>query len=180
MRRYVKIIICAVVISFCAGVYSPHAAARDEKRAFDRIEELFLKEDFKAAKRNCNRFLRNYKKSGLKKRVIYLRDISTKKISSESDQKSVDQDIEGVNDRIRQEDIYYIVQAGAFKKYRNAKKLKRSLKKKGFDVVILKVRRGTSIFYRVRAGKFKELKNAKQLVKDLKKKGYTSEIVNEE
>ncbi len=75
---------------------------------------------------------------------------------------------------------FYIVQVGAFKTYKNAKKLAYSLKKKRFDSVILKVRRAKEIYYKVRAGKFRELSNAQKLVRQLNKKGYNPEIIDEQ
>lgn len=171
MKKIIPLII--TMIFFCANLNS-FGYDRREKMAFEEIETLFLKEDFKSVKTKCDRFLRNYRNSRLRKRVQQLRDIASKKISGVSEKKEI------LKKEDKEKEIYYIVQIGAFKKYNNALKLKRSLKKRGFDSVILKVRKNRQIFYRVRAGKFKYLENAENLVRGLKKKGYTSEIINEE
>lgn len=170
-----KILIFIIVIIFCFTGCNTSAYESDEKKDVEKIEELILREEFATAKTRCERFLRKYRKSQLSKRVEALKDITVKKLSGEG---------EGIEEEAiyepKKEDIYYIVQAGAFKKYRNAKKLKSSLNRKKFDAVILKIRRGRSVFYRVRVGKFIELENAKRLVRNLKKKGYTADIINEE
>ena len=170
-----KILVFIIVIIFCFTGCNVFAYESDEKRDVEKIEELILREDFARAKARCERFLRNYRKSRLSKRVEDLKSIALKKLSGEG---------EGIREdtiyQPKKKNIYYIVQAGAFKKYRNAKKLKRSLNRKKVDAVILKIKRGRTVFYRVRVGKFRELKNAKRLVRNLKKKGYTADIINEE
>ena len=158
-----KIFLIFIIITFFCLNFNSFAYDRNEKKALEKIEALFLKEDFQAVKTKCDRFLRDYRRSRLTRRVRHLREIATEKIE--------DKDKEG---------SYYIVQIGAFKKYKNAIKLKRSLRKQGFDSVILKVRKGRRIFYRVRAGKFRKLENARNLVRSLKRKGHSSEIINEE
>ncbi len=168
-----KIFLIFVIITFFCLNFNSFAYDRNEKRALEKIEALFLKEDFQAVKTKCDRFLRDYRRSRLKRRVRHLREITTEKIEDKDREglRKIDKDKEG---------SYYIVQIGAFKKYKNAIKLKQSLRKQGFDSVILKVRKGRRIFYRVRAGKFRKLENARNLVRSLKKKGYSSEIINEE
>jgi len=168
-----KILIFIIVIIFCFTVCNTYAYESDEKRDVEKIEELILREDFASAKARCERFLRNYRKSRLSKRVVALKDIAVKKLSGKGiEEETIYQP--------KKKNIYYIVQAGAFKKYRNAKKLKRSLNRKKIDAVILKIKRGRTVLYRVRVGKFRELKNAKRLVRNLKKKGFTADIINEE
>ncbi|MCK4463149.1 MAG: SPOR domain-containing protein [Candidatus Omnitrophica bacterium] len=168
-----KIFLVFVIITFFCLNFNSSAYDRNEKRALEKIEALFLKEDFQAVKTKCDRFLRDYRRSRLRRKVRNLRDIATRKLSEKNTRYAI-------RDTQYEKELYYIVQIGAFKKYKNAVKLKRSLGRQGFDSVILKVRKGKRIFYRVRAGKFRKLENARNLVRSLKKKGYSSEIINEE
>jgi len=158
-----KIIAAVAIITFFCVVSSSFAYERDERRGFQEIETLMLKEDYSQAKSKCDRFLRDYRQSRLRSRVYDLRSKAAKKIEGDASR-----------------DAYYIVQVGAFKKYRNAYKVKRSLKKQKFDAIIIKTKKNGKKLYKVRAGKFKNLNNAKSLLKRLKKKGHSAEIIDEE
>ncbi len=172
-----KIFVLFISIMMLCVTFNSFAYERNEKRALEKIEALFLKEDFQAVKTKCDRFLRDYRRSRLRRRVRYLRGIANRKITNYKLQ--INSKFQIPNSKYDLEP-YYIVQIGAFKKYKNAVKLKQKLKKQNFDSVILKVRKGKRIFYRVRAGKFRKLENARNLLRSLKKKGYSSEIINEE
>ncbi|MFH1791237.1 MAG: SPOR domain-containing protein [Candidatus Omnitrophota bacterium] len=173
-----RIIICAL-LAFLAASRAGYAYDRDEKRDFDKIEHLFLKEDFPAVKKKCDRFLREYRGSRLRKRVEYLEEVAEQKISQPDGGTVSDVDYGAGKAGAVKTKAFYVVQVGAFKDYRNADKLAKALKKQKFEAVILKVRRGNAGFYRVRVGKFRDLGNAERLVRDLRKKGYAPEIVNE-
>ncbi|MDD4203413.1 MAG: SPOR domain-containing protein, partial [Candidatus Omnitrophica bacterium] len=72
---------------------------------------------------------------------------------------------------------YYIVQVGAFSSYKNASKQASSIKRKGFDVALLKVTGAGRTYYKVRAGKFRDENNAQKLAQKLRLKGFNAEIV---
>ena len=162
-----------IIIAIVFTGFNTLAYERDEKRALESIQVLLLKGDYGRAADECDDFLREYRGSKYRSKAKHYKDIALKKTSK---------DRETPETRVQkpEKETYYIVQIGAFDSYKNATKLKRELKRKKFDSVIIKVRRGSKIFYRVRAGKFQYLTNARKLAKDLKRKGYASEIINEE
>lgn len=74
---------------------------------------------------------------------------------------------------------FYIIQLGAFKGIRNAKKLVRKLARKKYDSYIQKVRKNGSVLYRVRGGKFSNRSYAIRLLRKLKKHGFAAKIIEE-
>ena len=74
---------------------------------------------------------------------------------------------------------YYIVQLGAFKSLRNAKKLVRRLARKKYDSYIQKVRIGGDVLYRVRGGKFSNAHYATRLERRLRRDGFQVKIIEE-
>jgi len=74
---------------------------------------------------------------------------------------------------------YYIVQLGAFKSLRNAKRLVRRLSRKKFDSYIQKVRKRGKNLYRVRGGKFSNKTYATRLKNKLRRSGFSAKIIEE-
>jgi len=88
----------------------------------------------------------------------------------------------GITDVALEKDIkthYYIVQIGAFRSLRNAKKLVRRLSRKGFDSYIQKIRKDRKAFYRVRGGKFSNKDYAVRLVRKLRRNRFSAKIIME-
>ena len=172
MKRFFKLLIISLLLF--TGVNS-YPSTRDEKKALEDIEILFLKEDYKAVDSRCNRFLRDFKRSRLKKRVQYLHGMAYEKVN----EKEVRKEEIKKDEYKKAEEIYYIVQIGAFEDYKNAVKLKRELNRKGFECIVIKIPAETGLLYKVRAGKFSNQDNAERLVADLKRRGYNPEIITE-
>ena len=167
-----RVTLFILIVSVLCGGINAFCYERDERRALEKIEELILREKCRSAERRCDRFLHDYKRSRLRKRVEDLKRIALKKIYG---------DKQGEIDRGAPEGVtYYLVQVGYFKKRNNARKLKNALLRKGFDAAILEVKEGRKTFYRVMAGKFRQSYNAQQLVKRLEGRGYTADIVKSE
>jgi len=74
---------------------------------------------------------------------------------------------------------YYIIQLGAFRSLRNAKRLGRKLARKKHDYYIQKVRKNGKIIYRVRGGKFSNKYYAMRLLKKLRRDGFVAKIIIE-
>ncbi len=74
---------------------------------------------------------------------------------------------------------YYIVQLGAFKSLRNAKKLVRRLRRKKYDSYIQKAKKDGNVLYKVRGGKFSNKYYATRLLRRLKKSGFSAKIIVE-
>lgn len=74
---------------------------------------------------------------------------------------------------------FYIIQLGAFRSLRNAKKLVRKLAKRKYDSYILKARSGSGVLYKVRGGKFSNKYYATRLLRRLKKHGFPAKIIVE-
>ena len=74
---------------------------------------------------------------------------------------------------------YYIIQLGAFNRLKNAKKLVKQLRKKGYDSYIQKITTGGSVWYRVRAGKFSNRHYAMRLVSRLKRSRFYPKVIVE-
>jgi len=74
---------------------------------------------------------------------------------------------------------FYIIQLGAFKRLKNAKKLVKRLSRKRYDSYIQKIRKSGSVLYRVRGGKFSNEHYAKRLKKKLKRDGFPAKIIVE-
>ena len=72
--------------------------------------------------------------------------------------------------------VTYSVQAGSFKKWKNAKKLRDELKDKGFDADVYTATVGDSYYYRVRVGRFSRLGEAEDMARTLRNKGYPVKI----
>ena len=79
----------------------------------------------------------------------------------------------------RKKPNYYIIQLGAFKRLKNAKKLVRRLRRKRYDSYIQKVTKGGSVWYRVRAGKFSNRHYAMRLVSRLKRSRFYPKVIVE-
>lgn len=79
----------------------------------------------------------------------------------------------------KEEPNFYIIQLGAFKGLRNAKKLVKKLSRKKYDSYIQKTGRDGSVLYRVRGGKFSNKHYARKLLRSLKKHGFPAEIIVE-
>jgi len=189
IKKVIHIIFIAVIFFNC--VYAG-ASTRDEMRAIEKIEELMLKGEYTTAKRKCSRFLRDYRTSRLRKKVKGLRYKCEKKVKGmkdiyEYESKTPPPEVTRVPASYtktrapekKKQAAFYIVQVGAFKSKTNANKMRRSLKRKGFDAIIIKDSLSGRTLYKVRAGKFRELKNARRLVRNLKRKRFTAEIINE-
>ena len=80
---------------------------------------------------------------------------------------------------IKRRPDYYIVQLGAFKSLRNAKKLVRRLRRKKYDSYIQKAKKDGNILYKVRGGKFSNKYYAMRLLRKLKKSGFSAKIIVE-
>ena len=74
---------------------------------------------------------------------------------------------------------YYIIQLGAFKSLRNAKKLVRRLRRKKYDSYIQKARKDGNTLYKVRGGKFSNKYYATRLLRRLKKSGFSAKVIVE-
>ena len=74
---------------------------------------------------------------------------------------------------------YYIVQLGAFKRLKNAKKLVKSLARKKYDSYVQKIEKDGRTYYRVRCGKFSNEYYAKRLVRRLRKNRFSAKIIVE-
>lgn len=178
-------LVCFLLTFRYGGPEAAHAYSAPETRGIERIEAHILKGDYNRAKRECDRFLRDYRGSRARRRVKELRGIAIRKMKGESDVAVIAKEGTRVTPRKAVSPArsapttYYIVQVGAFGKYLNAKRVRRSLKRKGFDAIISKTRRGGKTIYRVRAGKFSKIENAKRLVKELRKKGFQADIIDE-
>ena len=182
-----QIVLVLVLVLFCNVTF---AANGNERRDFNKIEELYLKEDYTQVINKVDRYLRHYRSTRNKKKVLQYKEKAQRKLANEDTIQNIVYTEEPKEQVLKQEVSYsdytnvkpsfYIVQVGAFKTYKNAKKIAYSLKRKRFDSVLLKVRKGKEIFYKVRAGKFRQLSNAQNLVRQLNRKGYTAEIINEE
>jgi len=79
----------------------------------------------------------------------------------------------------REGPTYYIVQLGAFRSLRNAKKLTGRLARKKFEYYIQKTAKNGRTLYRVRAGKFSNKSYAMRLYGKLKKKGFPAKVIIE-
>jgi len=172
-HRFFILVLAAFLVIADAG-----ALNQNEKISLQEIEEAILRGEYETARYECDLFLRKYKRSRARRKVKKLRDAASKKIKGQHEKEAVDYRPEK-KEYVDYGSVYYIVQVGAFANYGNAKQLKSSLIRKGFDAIIVKVRRARNTFYRVRAGKFRYLGNAKRLSVDLNGKGYTCEIIEE-
>ena len=74
---------------------------------------------------------------------------------------------------------YYIIQLGAFKSLKNAKKLVRRLSRKKYDSYIQKIKKGRSVLYRVRGGKFSNKNYAMRLYRRLRRSGFAVKVIVE-
>lgn len=169
------VLIATLCISFNA-----FAIDARERRDFQKIEELFLKEDFDTVSSRCDRFLREHRDSRFRKSVRHLKEIAKEKLEYKGEEGIARESERQTGEHKTEGEIFYIVQIGAFKELNNANRLKRRLKRQKFESVILKVRSGDRIFYKVMAGKFRNLENAEALARNLNRKGYSAEIINEE
>ncbi|MBN1353880.1 MAG: SPOR domain-containing protein [Candidatus Omnitrophica bacterium] len=75
--------------------------------------------------------------------------------------------------------LYYIIQLGAFKNLKNAKKVARTLARKGYSYYIQKVTQYGKNLYRVRAGKFSSKIYALKLQKKLRRDKIYAELIME-
>ncbi len=75
---------------------------------------------------------------------------------------------------------YYIVQLGAFKSLKNAKKLIKKLTRKKYDSYIQKIKSENSgVLYRVRAGKFSNKSYAMRLYRKLRRDKFSVKVIVE-
>lgn len=74
---------------------------------------------------------------------------------------------------------YYIVQLGAFRSLKNARRLARRLSRKGYDSYIQKVYMDNKPIYKVRGGKFSNSAYAYRLARRLRKNGFVAKIISE-
>jgi len=172
-----KIFLLFVAIVFLCFSQNSFSYERDERRAFEEIETLMLKGDYKEVASKCDRFIRDYRHGRLRNKVYSLRRKAIEKIESDTTTQVSASSAAREEDRPR--DTYYIIQVGAYKKYNNAYKVKRELKRQKIDSIIIKAKKNGKNLYKVRAGKFRNLDNAEKLLKKLKEKGYATEIINE-
>lgn len=171
-----------IIISvFMLAVSPAYSDTRSEKNAVEKIEELILKSDYSSAMSRCDSFLKSYKTSRFKNRVTFLKGIAESKYYGLKEERIVmtpvpvsgDAPVSAVKSGL------YIVQAGAFKNYSKANTLAKTIRKKGFDATVTKVKSGGETSYKVRCGKFKDIQNAERMVRNLSYKGITAKIINE-
>ena len=171
-----RIFLLFIAIAFLCFSPNSFSYERDERRAFQEIETLMLKGDYGEVKSKCDRFIRDYRRGRLRSKVYSLRKKAIKKIESDESARVSASSAAQVEDL--PSDTYYIIQVGAYKKYNNAYKVKRELKRQKIDSIIIKTKKNGKTLYKVSAGKFRNLDNAEKLLKRLKKKGYAAEIIN--
>lgn len=82
--------------------------------------------------------------------------------------------------RLRQKDVFYTVQVGAFTDYGNAEKFIAELKSKGYEVYSVVCMLADKKLCRIRVGKFKALDQAEALKKRLEDDGYFGKIFPKE
>jgi len=86
---------------------------------------------------------------------------------------------ESMASRPEKTENYYIVQLGAFRSLKNAKKLVRRLSRKKYDSYIQKIKSGGKTLYRVRGGKFSNKDYAMKLQRKLRRDGFQVKIIEE-
>jgi tetratricopeptide (TPR) repeat protein len=74
---------------------------------------------------------------------------------------------------------YYIIQLGAFRSLKNAKKLVGRLRRKKYDSYIQKTRKDGRTLYKVRGGKFSNKSYALRLLRRLRKSGFLAKVIVE-
>ena len=74
---------------------------------------------------------------------------------------------------------YYIIQIGAFRSLKNAKKLHRTAARKGYESYIQKAKKDGETIYKVRAGKFSNKDYAYNIVRKLKRDKFSVKIIVE-
>ncbi len=172
-KIFILLIIASVIINSAVSF----AYSSNEKRAYENLEVLMLRENYEAVLYESRKFLREFPSSRLKHKVKKLNSLAEKKLEQLYEKK--ESPVAPAQSITPQEEIFYIVQVGVFRKYSNVKKLKTKLKRQGFESVILKVWKSGKVYYRICAGKFKNLDNAKRLARNLKRKGHSAEIIAE-
>ncbi len=157
---------------------SSFAATRSERSSVDRIEELMLRDDFSGARYACEKFIKDYPRSRYRSRVLYLKDISDKKLFAPKEPV--------VKKTMKQEQgtsatgTFAAVQIGPFTSFSAAKSTAVSLRDKKFEAIVKRAYSGSNKVYYVRLGKFRNHSNAEKLVKKLKSVGYIANISYEE
>jgi cell division protein FtsN len=152
-----------------------------ERKEFEKIQESYLKEDYVGTKKKIAAYLKEYRGGRNRRKVKQYQDAINKKLCILAEAK---QNIEILNKTVYvkkyvSQPEYYIVQIGAFKSHKNASKTARSVKRKGFDVILLKVTQENSVLYKVRAGKFRNKINAQKLIRKLRVRGFKADIIEE-
>ena len=92
------------------------------------------------------------------------------------DMKPLSDKISQNSDEIHNEEIWYVVQSGAFKVKANAKNILDNIKRSGFKDSYIAYS-NTDKLYKIRVGTFSNINNAKNLVSSLKSKGFDAIIV---
>ena len=174
------VILICFILSFSIISDISYASAR---RDFGKIEELYLREDYIGAQKKIDRYLKENRGGRQRRKVKEYKDAIERKLCLlEADKQNIE--IANKTIVVEEEDYirepeYYIVQVGAFSSYKNASKQARLVKRKGFDVILLKITDSNGIIYKVRAGKFQNENNAKKLVRKLRLRGFNADIVEE-